>query len=65
MQVYIDKVVNQFRAMSTSSALAPETLAQIVAAVSAALREEQQREARVEEEGSLRNYQERTRSWER
>ena len=60
MQITIDNVVNQFRALTASSVLSPETLRQIVAAVMSAVNAEREHDERVAEEGSMKNFQQRS-----
>ena len=60
MQITIDNVVNQFRALTARSALSPETLREIVAAVMSAVDNEREHGERVAEEGSMQNYQQRS-----
>jgi hypothetical protein len=62
MQVIIDQVISHIRAMDAN--LAPETMQRLVTAVLEAVRAEAQHEARVAEENSLQNYQQRNRPWE-
>jgi len=63
MQVIIDEVVSNVRALSGESVLAPETMRRIVEAVLEAVRAERDHADRVAEEGSLRNYQQRNQPW--
>lgn len=61
MQVIIDQVISTVRALDAD--LAPETMQRLVAAVLEALRAEARLQERVNEENSLRNYQQRNRPW--
>lgn len=61
MQVSIENVVNQFRALNADGGVSPETMTRIVEAVMCALRQDEQHKGRIEEEGSMLNYQQRSR----
>lgn len=63
MQIIIEEVVSRIRAMDGSSGLSEETLRTIVAAVVDAVGQQQKHRDNVNEELSLRNYQQRNRPW--
>jgi hypothetical protein len=65
MQVIIDQVVSRIRTVDGDTALSPQTLAQIVAAVLRAIEDRERETAREDEELSQRNYQQRNRPWAR
>lgn len=65
MQVVIDEVVSQVRAVDGDAVLAPETLHHIVSAVMRAIEDKERRGANEDEELSQKNYQQRNRPWAR
>jgi len=65
MQVIIEEVVSRIRAMDGGAGLSAETLRSIVDAVVSAVEEKQRHRENVDEEHSLRNYQQRNQPWNR
>jgi hypothetical protein len=65
MQVIIEEVVSRIRAMEGGSAMSAETLRSIVSAVVDAVEQQQRHSDKVDEEHSLRNYQQRNQPWNR
>lgn len=65
MQVIIEEVVSRIRAMDGGAGLSAETLRGIVDAVVTAVEEKQRHSENVDEEHSLRNYQQRNQPWNR
>lgn len=61
MQVIIEQIVSQIRAFDSN--LSAETLQRVVAAAVEAVKAEQRQHARIEEENSLRNHQQRNQPW--
>jgi hypothetical protein len=55
MQVIIDEVVSRVRAVDTRTALAPETIRDLVERVLAAMREDKAHEQRVQSERAVNN----------
>jgi len=65
MQVIIEEVVSRIRTTEGGAGLSPETLRTIVSAVVTALEERQRHRENLDEEHSLRNYQQRNQPWNR
>ncbi|MCP4925665.1 MAG: hypothetical protein GY916_06960 [Gammaproteobacteria bacterium] len=65
MQVIIEEVVSRIRAMDGGAGLSADTLRSIVDAVVSAVEEKQRHHENVDEEHSLRNYQQRNQPWSR
>ena len=65
MQVIIEEVVSRIRTMQGGASMSAETLRSIVAAVVDAVEQQQRHGEKVDEEHSLRNYQQRNQPWNR
>ena len=65
MQVIIEEVVSHIRTLDGGAGISAETLRSIVSAVVAAVEQQQKNSDNVEEEHSLRNYQQRNQPWTR
>lgn len=65
MQVIIDEVVSRIHAVDGGAGLSAETLRSIVNAVVAAVEDKQRHRENLDEEHSLRNYQQRNQPWNR
>jgi hypothetical protein len=65
MQVIIDEVVSRIRTMDGGAGISAETLRSIVSAVVTAVEQQQKHQENVDEEHSLRNYQQRNQPWTR
>lgn len=65
MQVIIDEVVSRVRAVDGGAGLSAETLRTIINAVVSAVEEKQKHRENLDEEHSLRNYQQRNQPWRR
>ena len=63
MQIMIEEVVSRIRAIEGGSSLSAETLRTIVSAVLDAVDQKKTHTDRVDEEHSLRNYQQRNQPW--
>jgi len=63
MQIIIEEVVSRIRTMNAGAGMSAETLSNIVAAVVDAVEQQQKHSDNVNEELSLRNYQQRNRPW--
>ena len=59
MQVSIDNIVNQFRAIGTDAGLSADTMNRIVESVLAVIGQEREHDERIAEEGSMQNFQQR------
>ena len=65
MQVIIEEVVSRIRTMEGGAGISAETLRNIVSAVVAAVEQQQKQHDNIDEEHSLRNYQQRNQPWTR
>lgn len=65
MQVIIEEVVSRIRTVGGGAGLSAETLNSIVSAVVEAVEEKQKHRENLDEEHSLRNYQQRNQPWDR
>lgn len=65
MQVIIEEVVSRIRAIEGGGNISPSTLRTIVSAVMEAVDERDRHRDNVNEEHSLRNYQQRNQPWDR
>ena len=63
MQIIIEEVVSRIRTINGGGGLSAETLRSIVTAVVDAVEQQQRHRDNVNEELSLRNYQERNQPW--
>jgi len=64
MQIIIEEVVSRIRAMDGGAGMSAETLRSVVTAVVDAVEQQQRQCNNVNEELSLRNYQQRNRPWD-
>lgn len=65
MQVIIEEVVSQVRAINGGAGLSQETVRSLVDAVLSAMDERQRQREDVDEEHSLHNYHQRNQPWNR
>lgn len=65
MQVIIEEVVSRIRAVDGGGGLSADSLRGIVEAVLLAVDEQKRHDEAVDEEHSLRNYQQRNQPWDR
>ena len=65
MQVIIEEVVSRIRTMDGGAGISAETLRSIISAVVDAVEQQQKNNDNVDEEHSLRNYQQRNQPWTR
>lgn len=65
MQIIIEEVVSRIRAIDGGAGLSAETMTSIVEAVVSAVEQKQRHRENLDEEHSLRNYQQRNQPWTR
>jgi len=63
MQIIIEEVVSRIRTLNGGAGLSAETLHSVVTAVVDAVEQQQRNRDNIDEELSLRNYQERNQPW--